>query len=212
MKRLMSILLILALVNAANAGIVDLQISSIDGQPITPTREITIAPSQVIGVDVVYTPEAPGWSIFSIDKEMVITPQGSMTANLGVPVSTPDNPGLITWKPGWQPDLSMITIISNPQQGQVEDPLIDILVNDIGSVKPGIVLDHFLLHCEEPRDVVVKLIENPYTMAGGSFELNTEYALLGELGEGPGIIIHQTPEPATLLLLGLGAVLLRKRR
>jgi hypothetical protein len=212
MRKLIAILFILAAVNVANAGYVDLVISSLDGQPITQTQEIYIFPSDVIGVDVVYTPEAQGWSIIAISKEMVISPQGSMTANLGVSISTPFNPGLIIWNPGWHPDLSRITIISDPKQGKVGDPLIDIVANDVGSVATGIVLDHFLLHCEGPFDVLVKLMENPNTeVAWESLESDEDWNWF-HLGEGPGIIIHQTPEPMTITLLGLGGLaILRKR-
>ncbi len=203
MKKLMAILSVLALVNVANAGYLDLQISSFDGQTITPIHEICIFPSDIIGVDVVYTP-SPGMNILTISKEMQIT--GSMTADISQ----------LIWPPTphqWNPDLSRVTIISDRRQGQVGDPLLDLCFNDLppNNVLPGVVLGHFLLHCDGFGDVVVKLVENQNTGTMESLEADKDLELY-HLSEGPGIIILSIPEPATLLLLGLGAVLLRKRR
>jgi hypothetical protein len=213
MKKLMAILFVLALVNVANAGYLDLQISSRGGCAIRPIQEVSIYASDVIGVDVVYTP-SPGRSIFSISKEIVITPSADMTASIGGIISTPINPGTLTWPTGWCPELSQVTIISDRRQGQVGDPLIDTAANDIGSVAPGIVLGHFLLHCDGFSTAVVKLVENPNTyVAGESLEFDGNWNCY-HLGEGPGIIIQcGIPEPMTLTLLVLGGLaILRKRR
>jgi hypothetical protein len=205
MKKLMAILFVLALVNIANAGYVDLQISSVgpsetETQPITPVKSILIMPSMWVDIDVVYYPD-PGRSIFSISKEMVIT--GAGVVSIGGQVSTPGNPLLLTWPAGWNPDFSKVTMLPNG------NPLIDTLVNDYGSVQGPIVLDHFLLHTDGPELVTVKLVENPNTGAMESLELDADWNLY-HIGEGPGIIM---PEPMTITLLGLGGLaILMKRR
>ncbi len=194
MKRLAAAFIFMAIVNVANAGIVDLQISSINGQPINPTNEITFFPSDVIGVDVVYIPD-PGMTIGSISKEMVISPSSGMTASIST----------ITWAPGWDMDLSRVTILPNG------DPLIDTVANNFGSVAPGIVLDHFLLHCENIFGAAtVTLVENPNTNGMESFELDAALNL-HHLGEGYGILLIN-PEPMTLTLLGLGSLFLARRK
>jgi hypothetical protein len=210
MKTIMTLLFVLALANVANAGYVDLQISSLGPSetgtvPIPPVKEIgPVIPSMWFDIDVVYYPD-PGRSIFSISKEMVIT--GRSTMSIGGQVSIPGAPLSLTWKPGWNPDLSQVTIL--PNNG---NPLLDTVANDIGSVALGIVLDHFLIHFEGcSKDLkILKLLENPNTRAGESLE--TDGSEFFHLGEGPGIIIYD-PEPMTLTLLGLGGLaILMKRR
>lgn len=200
MKKLIVLFAILAMVNVASAGVVDIVISSLNGLPINPVSEITIAPTDTINVDVIYTP-GPGETIWALSKEVVIT--GPMTASDAT--STPGAPGIITWAPGWNPDLSRVTMLPNG------NPLIDTVANDVGLVAPGIVLDHFLFHCEAIGDVTIVLVENPNTGAGGSYELDSEGTPM-ELLSGPGIIIHQIPEPMTLTLLGLGSLFLARRK
>jgi len=62
---------------------------------------------------------------------------------------------------------------------------------------PGTFVDDILFHCEGVGDVVVSLWTTP------DFET---YTLKDS------IIIHQIPEPATIALLSLGGLLLRKKR
>jgi len=191
MKKFICVLVFLALVNVANAGIVDLVISSLNGQPITPVKEITIFQTDVVNFDVVY--EAPeGWFGWSLSLDMLVTGPGTLD------IST------ITRPTGyWNADLSKITATPT-------GALLDFVSNDIGTVPPGIILDHFLLHCDDMGDVIVKLVENPGTAAGETLE--TDSSDLFHLNAGPGIIIHQVPEPMTLTLLGLGGLFLARRK
>jgi len=196
MKKLMVLLFVLALVNVANAGYVDLVISSVGPSdtgtvPIPPVKEITIAPSMWVDIDVLYYADE-GWSLFSLQKEMVIT--GPASASIAS----------ITWGPGWNMDLSSITLLPSG------NPLISTAATDIGTVHPGIVLDHFLLHCEGIEDVTVALVE--YTQDPSKFSSETDGSDLFPLGQdGPGVVIHQ-PEPMTLTLLGLGSLFLARRK
>lgn len=194
MKKFICVLVFLALVNVANAGMVDLVISSLNGQPIAPVKEITITPTDTINFDVVYS--APtGWFGWSLSLDMMLQLQGGGTLDIST----------ITKPTGyWNNDLSKITV-------KPYGALLDFVANDIGTVPAGIILDHFLLHCDREGDVLVKLIENPETAAGASLE--TDGGDLYPLATGPGIIIHQViPEPMTLTLLGLGGLFLARRK
>jgi hypothetical protein len=191
MKKFICVLVFLALVNVANAGIVDLVISSLNGAPIEPVKEITIFQTDVVNFDVVYD-AGQEWFGWSLSLDMLVTGPGTLD------IST------ITRPTGyWNADLSKITATPT-------GALLDFVANDIGTVPPGIVLDHFLLHCDDMGDVIVRLVENPNTSAGATLE--TDGSDLYELLAGPGIIIHQVPEPMTLTLLGLGGLFLARRK
>jgi len=192
MKKFICVLVFLALVNVANAGIVDLQISSLNGVPINPVKEITIMPTDVINFDVVYEAD-PGWFGWSLSLEMRVEGPGTLD------ISTITKPAGY-----WNADFTKVT-------AAVYGALIDATANDIGTVPPGVVLDHFLLHCDGPGTVLITLLETEETAAGLSQE--TDGIDLFALAAGPGIVIHQIiPEPMTLTLLGLGSLFLARRK
>lgn len=199
MKKLMVLLIILAMVNVASAGIVDIVISSLNGEPIEPTNEITIEPTDVINFDIVYYP-GEMWTLFSLSTEVVVEGPGTLDITE------------LTWPEGyWNMDFSNVTIIDDPSVGGVGNALMDLTASDIGVIGGGIVLDHFLMHCDEPGDVILYLVENGNTQAGFSTEVYDDIYPLE--GYGPGVTVHQIPEPMTLTLLGLGGlVLLRKKK
>jgi len=60
----------------------------------------------------------------------------------------------------------------------------------------GVVFDHILFHCEGPGDAVLHLYADAF---GVPTLIDT-------------VVIHQIPEPATIALLGLGGLLLRRRK
>jgi hypothetical protein len=191
MKKFICVLVFLALVNVANAGIVDLQISSLNGVPINPVKEITVMPTDVLNFDVVYS--APtGMFAWSISMEMIVGGPGTLD------ISTYTKPTGY-----WNADFTKVT-------AQTYGALIDATANDIGTVPPGVVLDHFLLHCDGPGTVLITLLETEETSAGLSQE--TDGSDLFPLLAGTGVIIHQIPEPMTLTLLGLGSLFLARRK
>lgn len=69
--------------------------------------------------------------------------------------------------------------------------------SDLGALS-GILIDNIVFHCEGPGDVVVELYES--VDSGATWQL-TDTA-----------IVHQIPEPATMALLGLGALVLRRKK
>ena len=75
MKRLMTIFFILALTNFANAGVVDTVITYLNGQPISPTKEITIKPSDEVGLGIIYTP-SPDRTLFLLSVDMFASVPG----------------------------------------------------------------------------------------------------------------------------------------
>jgi len=193
MKKLMVLLFILAMVNVASAGVVDIVITSLNGAPITPTKEITILPTDVVNMDVTYQSEA-GLFLFSMSFDIVAQGPGTLDG------SQP------TWPTGiWDPALT--TII--PHDGKLG---VSGAAAFLGLPGPsGIAVDHILMHCDAPGDVLVSLVENPGLPAGGSVEVNEAFDVFFPTF-GPGVVIHQVPEPMTLTLLGLGSLFLARRK
>jgi len=187
MKRSLIIALVLLTATVTNA----MMVLGVDGGPNPGV--ITLAPSDTFELSAVVGPGF-GFGDFLISLSNA---QGSLDKS-GVEFS----PGTIMYIPSYG---DIIVPWPVPWQSPVPG-----LPNDAqhfsfggGSLPPDVILyDEIIMwglifHCDEPTDVVVTLEE--YLGAG-------QFVLLDE------IIVHQIPEPATMLLLGVGGLLLRQRR
>lgn len=193
MKKFIILLFVLALVNVANAGIVDIVISSLNGEAINPVKEITIVPSDVINMDVIYTDDS-GLTLFGMAFDVVAEGPGELSG---------DEP---TWPVGvW--DMLITEIIPH-------DGMIGVSGGAAGMGLPGgIAVDHLLMHCLAIGDVYVSLVNNTGLPAGDSLEVNADFSIMQRPEFGPGVVIHQIiPEPMTLTLLGLGGLFLVRRK
>ena len=74
----------------------------------------------------------------------------------------------------------------------------------------GILIDHFLLHCDQglpANDVIISL--GPGFSWGGTIYVDGATQYDGQWGS---VTVHQVPEPMTAVLLAIGGLaLLRKR-
>src|SRR4030042_2480332 len=75
MKRLMTIIFVMAMVKVANAGMVDTLITYLNGQPIAPTKEITVMPSDEVGLGIIYT-SSPDRTLFLLSVDMFASVPG----------------------------------------------------------------------------------------------------------------------------------------
>ena len=203
MKKLLILMLVFAMASLASAGMLDLMITSqgpVDwdpqGAPVTnpidPTKVITLQPSEWIDLDIFWI--SPGIELFTASVDIDVTGPGTL------------NMDYLTWPQGvWDVGFSQITENVAGKSYTIE--LVAALFGLPGQVDPVIALDHILFHCDGPGGVLITLTENPTTSTGGSMDFNGDPVELG-----PAVQVSQVPEPATIALLSLGGLLLRRRK
>jgi hypothetical protein len=210
MKKLFALVVVLSLATTASAavpGTIELWIVSLNGQTIPAVKEITISPSDVINMDIVYDGR-PDYYLFGLGYR--ITASGGLGA-LDMTQMTYDP----EWDPQWE-------IMDEIVAGREYEHQVSALDMGIEAVSPPIwVLDHILFHCEGLTgygqiydDVYIDVEDldpgNPtYTNEWNPLVVPAD---IQPLVFGPGVIVHQIPEPVTLTLLGLGGLALIRRR
>lgn len=184
MKKLLTLAVILGLASMASAGL----LISVDGIVDPPDSSITIAPSDVVILDIYNT--AAGFEGY-----WVLYCQTSCGTISGGYIAITD------------PDVASMCFIDNDAVGNGYIPLEPgangVWGGAFGSISPakavpaGVIYDGIEFHCEAPGDCVVILQQ-----VTDMWELGVIYDTQ---------IIHQIPEPATIALLCLGGLLLRKK-
>jgi hypothetical protein len=187
MKKLLVLMLVLGMVSAANAAMT-LKIS-VDGVVDVPDSEISILPSQFLDLDIWssgYNSAADAMYCALV----VDTKYGTITGGV---VLIPPAPSFSS--------MQGPSAVADGFPGLLADedgPYGAIAGSPAGEVAPaGTYIDGFLFHCEAIGDATIRLITTP------DFE-NWAVADM--------VTIHQIPEPATMLLLGLGGLFLRRRK
>jgi hypothetical protein len=178
------LLALLLVLTVTSVASATLQIS-VNGNLEPVDSEIIIEPSDVITLDI--------WT------DAVINPFEAITWMLVCDVTGGTISGGVSVHPAMTisgPTTQFPAIV--PPQG--EEGIWGIAANTtITPVPAGTVLaDLIEFHCERPGDVVISLYDAP--------DGSPPTQLFDS------VIIHQIPEPASMLLLGLGGLLLRRRK
>jgi hypothetical protein len=182
MNKLLALLLVLTVTSVASAT---LQIS-VNGNLEPVDSEIIIEPSDVITLDI--------WTDAVINPFEAITWMLVCDTSLGTITHEKATTHPAMTISGYTVDFPAII----PPAG--EEGIWGIAANTtITPVPAGTVLaDLIEFHCERPGDVVISLYDAP--------DGSPPTQLFDS------VIIHQIPEPASMLLLGLGGLLLRRRK
>jgi hypothetical protein len=203
MKKLLVLFLVFGMASMANASLVELWIVSRGPAPdqtvpIDPTKEITIEPSEWIDIDLIYT--ADDAFSYPLDNLSVqITAVGAATLDMTALTNT----GL----PVWSQDPIFSPGVTENVPGKDYYLQYSVGMDGTGMMNDGAAIDHILLHCDEyPGDVTVAMVD--YVFAGAG---TVDWSML-PMRFGDPLIVHQIPEPMTVVLLGLGGLLLRRRR
>jgi len=141
-----------------------------------------VQPSDYLALDIYSNGFAPGEDVYFA---LVCNPAGTISGGAVVKPPAPDATML-------DPGMGLVT----PDGGLGIYGFIGSMTIPQTSAPAGTYINGIVFHCEGPADAIVHLYT---TVDGGS------YALADTL------LVHQIPEPATIALLCLGGLLLRKR-
>ena len=189
MKKVLVLLTVLAMTSVASAvTTVDLLITSLNGAPIHPVKEIAIIESDWIGFDVVYsTTDQKTW----LTMDIIVSVDGPGTLDVSE----------ITIPAGWDADFHY-----EPRE-IIPGRSYEFGEGQFSGYAGPILLDHLLLHQDAYPLGDVYVSVGPGSYFGGS-SLLPDYSLPDEW---VGIVVH-IPEPTTVVLVGLGGLLLARRR
>ena len=183
MKNLLSVLLVLCLTNIASAALVYIPGEIPEGDPGSATNPLKDS-------DYLMIPVYSDVQLLTLDVELTIQGPGTIDGAVGL-ADCEDY--------GWDPDLSF-----DPIPGTRDGVEIG-MGNFGGGLDPGEPIGYYLIHCTGDGFVIVDLLSA--FEQGGTFDM--DFAEVPAAGQ---LTIHQIPEPATVLLLGLGGLLLRRRK
>ena len=188
MRKLLIFILVLGMASAANAGLV----ISVNGDPDPIDSEIWLLPSETLWLDIHSVGGDTGDSFFAL-----------VTSGLGVI----DGWSGVTNIPD-APDASMLLGPAGPAMNFIGGlGARDGVAGTVGSFTAlppyadGVYFDLIDFHCEGEGDVLIELLEVDSTL----------WTVTG-MPVMDSVVIHQIPEPMTILLLGLGGLFLRRRK
>ena len=193
MRKMLIAFTILAMASMASADVPGMYLT-IGG--VQAPDKIELEPSDWIELDLEV---GIGDKLGGFDVEIQLSnPQGHLEfTSMVIPVTLTPPPYMF-----WQGAPTVVT--SDPQNLRVTGGWMTPLYGQ-DFVNPIIILNGLMFHCDEITDVIVDLV----VPDGGSLLLNDVSYEAGTLID---TLLIKQPEPMTILMLGLGGLLLRRRK
>ncbi len=192
MKKVLLLIFVLGLTGSANAAITDGLIFTVNGQP--QAAEITLMPSQTIEIGL-NLPAGHTISGYVLEWEIL----GGRATFDWSGVTFP----IVFVAP------SKITTIPEPLPNKVRMTGTQLL--DPAREGSGVVMQGLILKCNttdpSPNDPTIMTVYTRGTKKVDGVNIQVSPGTLVHT-----LVIHQIPEPGTVLLLGLGGLFLRKRK
>lgn len=187
MKKLLVLLVVLGIVSTASAGVIDIQIAG-------GAKAITVGASDTVTLEITYD-STTGWNLFGLSAFVNVTGPGTLslasTARASTFDATLESKGTLGGQQYIVEAASMAGVPAVTGQLQLAVTNITIHVDNAGP------------------DILVVLSD--YAPAGGSLEVTADFGGSQIPTYGSGVVIH-TPEPMTMMLLGLGSLFLVRRK
>jgi len=195
MKKIIVLILMLWTAAGANAGVIDMRITSINGVAISPVSEIRPRPSDVIGLSIVWE-GITGRYMFGLSSIFQYRDNAPISWDF---VHITRNPAF---------DLTLQrTDLLNGHPWIVEAASFYGVPGVTGQAQT--LVSNILVHMDGQDIIKIKLLD--YAGGGGSMEVDADFNMFVPT-YGAGVIINQVPEPMTLMLLGLGSLFLARRK
>lgn len=210
MKKLLIALVVLSLASFANASLFEISVGGV----IVDETWIQEVPSGEIIIDIhMLEPQFQGADLtLQLSNTNAEIDGTGYTYTNPVPTDLVPGAGYYAQLINWEGPPSIIPGTSTPQS--VSWTMGNLSNNTTGTdptLGSYILLDNILVHCLGPGDVTLSLIAaGPvyyHDDTAGAFSTLYQAGTILD-----SIVIHQVPEPATLALLGLGGLFLRRRK
>jgi len=192
MKKLLILMLVLGLTSLASAAMT-LQIS-VNGEknPVDSQFVVLDVPSGHLVLDIWTTgPITPAGGAEGYYALVCRTTGGTITGGIHIPAKPIDELGVVIYDDAVGGGVPGLPEGENGVWGGV-------VLTGLGTYAAGdTIFDEIDFHCEGMGDVIITLYETDFVGAPVFMD---------------SVVIHQIPEPATMLLLGLGGLFLRRRK
>jgi hypothetical protein len=213
-KKLLVLMLVFGMASLANATVIDVVTVGVGSLGHAGTSQDPLEESETIEIKIILNadpdptwyqgggyPAYDGWWLSSMDIALAVSGSGTLSEKgTGLATKMKHNTNFGLW---FQSDPLIV--------GNAISQLSGAALGD-GIQGEADLVWNLVIHCDGPGDVLVDLTHNiagDYSVYANSQGAPWITMVEADLG---GLTIYQVPEPATIALLGLGGLFLRRRR